>query len=162
MLSFVSSQFEVLRDNNKCIKCQVCVKQCANEVHKYDKEYNVINCDKSKCVCCHRCVDLCPTNAIKIRKNILEFKENANWTATCINEIYKQAESGGMLLSSMGNPKTFPIYWDKMLLNASQVTNPSIDPLREPMETKVIIGRKPDKLEYDKKGKLVTKIGYSL
>ena len=158
MLSFVSSQFEVLRDNNKCIKCQVCVKQCANEVHKYDKEDNVIICDESKCVCCHRCVALCPTKAIKIRKNILEFKENANWTATCINEIYKQAESGGMLLSSMGNPKTFPIYWDKILLNASQVTNPSIDPLREPMETKVIIGRKPDKLEYDKKGKLVTKM----
>ncbi len=158
MLSFVSSQFEVLRDNNKCIKCQVCVKQCANEVHKYDKEDNVIICDEAKCVCCHRCVALCPTKAIKIRKNILEFKENANWTATCINEIYKQAESGGMLLSSMGNPKTFPIYWDKILLNASQVTNPSIDPLREPMETKVIIGRKPDKLEYDKKGKLVTKM----
>ena len=53
----------------------------------------------------------------------------------------------------MGNPKNFSIYWDKILLNASQVTNPSIDPLREPMETKVIIGRKPDKLEYDKKGK---------
>ena len=158
MLSFVSSQFEVLRDNNKCIKCQVCVKQCANEVHKYDKEDNVIFSDEYNCVCCHRCVALCPTKAIKIRKNILEFKENANWTATCINEIYKQAESGGMLLSSMGNPKTFPIYWDKILLNASQVTNPSIDPLREPMETKVIIGRKPDKLEYDKKGKLVTKM----
>ena len=158
MLSFVSSQFEVLRDNNKCIKCQVCVKQCANEVHKYNKEDDVIICDESKCVCCHRCVALCPTKAIKIRKNILKFKENANWTATCINEIYKQAESGGMLLSSMGNPKTFPIYWDKILLNASQVTNPSIDPLREPMETKVIIGRKPDKLEYDKKGKLVTKM----
>ena len=158
MLSLVSSQFEVLRDNNKCIKCQLCVKQCANEVHKYDKEDNVIICDESKCVCCHRCVALCPTKAIKIRKNILEFKENANWTATCINEIYKQAESGGMLLSSMGNPKNFSIYWDKILLNASQVTNPSIDPLREPMETKVIIGRKPDKLEYDKKGKLVTKM----
>ena len=158
MLSLVSSQFEVLRDNNKCIKCQLCVKQCANEVHKYDKEDNVIICDEAKCVCCHRCVALCPTKAIKIRKNILEFKENANWTATCINEIYKQAESGGMLLSSMGNPKNFSIYWDKILLNASQVTNPSIDPLREPMETKVIIGRKPDKLEYDKKGKLVTKM----
>ena len=158
MLSFVSSQFEVLRDNNKCIKCQVCVKQCANEVHKYDKEDNVIICDEAKCVCCHRCVALCPTKAIKIRKNILEFKENANWTATCINEIYKQAESGGMLLSSMGNPKIFPIYWDKILLNASQVTNPSIDQLREPMETKVIIGRKPDKLEYDKKGTLVIEL----
>jgi glutamate synthase domain-containing protein 2 len=58
----------------------------------------------------------------------------------------------------MGNPKPFPIYWDKMLLNASQVTNPSIDPLREPMESRVLIGRKPQKLEYDKKGKMLTKL----
>lgn len=58
----------------------------------------------------------------------------------------------------MGNPKPFPIYWDKMLLNASQVTNPSIDPLREPMETKVMIGRKPERLEFDAKGKLVTNV----
>ena len=35
----------------------------------------------------------------------------------------------------MGNPAPLPVYWDKLLINASQVTNPSIDPLREPMET---------------------------
>ena len=33
------------------------------------------------------------------------------------------------------------------LLNASQVTNPSIDPLREPMEIRTYLGAKPDKLE---------------
>lgn len=46
-----------------------------------------------------------------------------------------------MLLSSMGNPKQYPIYWDHILINASQVTNPSIDPLREPMETRYFWGR---------------------
>ena len=157
-LNLVSDRFEVLRDNTKCIQCQVCVKQCSNEVHKYDKEDNIVLSDDSKCVCCHRCVAMCPTKAIKIRKNTLEFKENANWTGTAIDEIYRQAQTGGMLLSSMGNPKPFPIYWDKILLNASQVTNPSIDPLREPMETKVMIGRKPDKIEYDKNGNMITKI----
>jgi len=157
-LNLVSERFEVLRDQNKCIQCQVCVKQCSNEVHIYDKEDNVVLSDNSKCVCCHRCVAMCPTKAIKIIKNRLEFKENANWTGEAIDEIYKQAQTGGMLLSSMGNPKPFPIYWDKILLNASQVTNPSIDPLREPMETKVMIGRKPDKIEYDKNGNITTKI----
>jgi len=157
-LNLISDRFEVLRDNTKCIQCQVCVKQCSNEVHKYDKEDNIVLSDDSKCVCCHRCVAMCPTKAIKIRKNTLEFKENANWTGTAIDEIYRQAQTGGMLLSSMGNPKPFPIYWDKILLNASQVTNPSIDPLREPMETKVMIGRKPDKIEYDKNGNMITKI----
>lgn len=157
-LSLVTPQFEVLRDENKCIQCKVCVKQCANEVHKYDAEDNVILADDSKCVNCHRCVVLCPTKALKIRKNTLEFRDNANWNGQAISEIYLQAETGGILLSSMGNPKPFPIYWDKMLLNASQVTNPSIDPLREPMETKVMIGRKPSKLEFDKHGNLITEM----
>ena len=57
-----------------------------------------------------------------------------------MTEIYRQAQSGGVLLSSMGNPQPLPVYWDKLLINASQVTNPSIDPLREPMETRVYLG----------------------
>jgi Fe-S-cluster-containing hydrogenase component 2 len=78
--------------------------------------------DESKCVDCHRCVSLCPTRALKIVKSNNAFKENANWSQEVITEIYRQAGSGGVLLSSMGNPKPFPIYWDKLLINASQVT----------------------------------------
>jgi len=91
---------------------------------------------------------------LKIVKSGHTFKENANWPGKIINEIYKQAESGGVLLSSMGNPESFPVYFDKMLINASQVTNPSIDPLREPMETKVFLGPKPQKIERDEKGRI--------
>ena len=68
--------------------------------------------------------------------------------------IYKQAGSGGVLLSSMGNPKPMPVYWDKILINASQVTNPPIDPLREPMETRVFLGKKPEKIQRDENGRL--------
>ena len=50
--------------------------------------------------------------------------------------------TGGILLTGMGNDRPYPIYWDHMLLNASQVTNPSIDPLREPMELKTYLGKK--------------------
>ena len=39
-----------------------------------------------------------------------------------------------------------------------QVTNPSIDPLREPMEIRTILGRKPDRLQVERKGKSVTKM----
>jgi glutamate synthase domain-containing protein 2 len=55
----------------------------------------------------------------------------------------------------MGNPNDFPIYWDKMLLNASQVTNPSIDPLREPMETRVYLGAKNQNARRDKAGNII-------
>ena len=60
-----------------------------------------------------------------------------------------------MLLSSMGNPKPMPVYWDKILINASQVTNPSIDPLREPMETKVFLGKKPEHIKKDNDGNII-------
>lgn len=61
---------------------------------------------------------------MKIVKTDHTFKENANWSGETIMEVYRQASSGGVLLSSMGNPKPLPVYWDKILINASQVTNP--------------------------------------
>lgn len=153
-IDFLYPEYEVVRDKDKCIGCRVCERQCANEVHKYDEDLGCMTADNSKCVCCHRCVALCPTKALKIVKTNHTFRENANWTGEHINEIYRQAGSGGVLLSSMGNPKNYPIYWDKMLINASQVTNPSIDPLREPMETKVFLGAKPEKVEFNSKGEI--------
>jgi glutamate synthase domain-containing protein 2 len=75
-----------------------------------------------------------------------------------MNELYRQADSGGVLLSSMGNPENYPVYFDKMLINASQVTNPSIDPLREPMETKVFLGAKPQNIKRDEKGKIINNL----
>ncbi len=145
--------FEVIRNPDRCIKCRVCERQCANEVHKYDPELDKMVADETTCVDCQRCVCLCPTHALKIRPNENQFRENGNWTHTVMDEVYKQAGSGGVLLSAMGNPKNYPVYWDKILLNASQVTNPPIDPLREPMETKTFLGKKPQKIAYDKNGK---------
>ncbi len=145
--------FEVIRNADKCIKCRVCERQCANEVHKYDPELDKMISDETTCVDCQRCVCLCPTHALKIRPNENQFRENANWSHQTMDEVYKQAESGGVLLSAMGNPKDYPVYWDKILLNASQVTNPPIDPLREPMETKTFLGKKPQKISYDENGK---------
>lgn len=111
-------------------------------------------CDESKCVNCQRCVCFCPTHALKVTRNECSFRENANWDEDTVKEVYKQAGSGGVLLSSMGNPKRFPVYWDRILINASQVTNPSIDPLREPMETIVFLGKKPNSIQRDENGKI--------
>lgn len=148
--------YEVVRNPDRCIKCRVCERQCANEVHHYDADFDKMLADESKCVNCHRCVSLCPTRALKIVKTDHTFRENYNWSGQMITDIYRQAESGGVLLSSMGNPRPYPVYWDKILINASQVTNPSIDPLREPMETKVLLGKKPDHISFREDGSLDT------
>ena len=142
-IEYIYPEFEVIRNTTRCIGCRVCERQCANLVHSYDEELGCMTADESKCVNCQRCVALCPTRALKIVKSDCAFRENANWQQDTIKEIYKQAGSGGVLLSSMGNPKPLPVYWDRILINASQVTNPPIDPLREPMETRVYLGKKP-------------------
>ena len=98
---------------------------------------------------CHRCESLCPTGALKIKERQFQFKLNYNWTRDHLRNIYKQADSGGVILTGMGSDKPYIVYWDRILFNASQVTNPSIDPLREPMEIKTFVGRKPDDLEFE-------------
>lgn len=145
--------FEVVRNPDRCIKCRVCERQCANEVHRYDPDLDRMVSDETNCVDCQRCVTLCPTRALKIKKNENQFRENGNWSQQIMDEVYKQAGSGGVLLSAMGNPREYPVYWDKILLNASQVTNPPIDPLREPMETKTFLGKKEQEIRYDENGK---------
>ncbi len=144
-----SSEFRMERDQDRCIACQVCVRQCAHDGHIYDPEDDSVSSDESRCVGCHRCGTLCPTGAITIRENPVHFKANAHWTARALRDIYKQAETGGVLLTGMGCDRSYPIYFDRILLNASQVTNPSIDPLREPMELRTFLGSKPDRIELD-------------
>jgi len=133
---------------------------CSYDAHTYDSERDVIISDSSKCVGCHFCEAMCPTSALIIRRHPSEYRENFNWTSEVINDIKKQAETGGVILTGMGCDKPYKIYWDHIVLNASQVTNPSIDPLREPMELKTFIGRKPDRIEIDssQEPKLITRI----
>lgn len=158
VVNYLYPDYEIKRNHDRCINCRVCERQCANEAHQYLSGINKMVCDDVKCVNCQRCVSVCTTRALKIVKTDNTFKENANWSEKTIKEIYKQAESGGVLLSSMGNPENYPVYFDRILLNASQVTNPSIDPLREPMETKVFLGAKPDKVERDEKGRIINNL----
>ncbi len=143
----VDPECTVRRDPERCIQCGVCARQCANDVHEYDENRKEVSSDSANCVGCHRCAVLCPTDAIQIGREERQFRAHGLWTGEILRDIYKQAETGGVLLSGMGNDRPGTIYWDNLLLNASQVTNPSIDPLREPMELTSFLGRKPDRLE---------------
>jgi len=115
---------------------------CSNDVHAYYPD-TVIS-DSFKCVGCHFCEDLCPTGAIAIRRSEPHIKENYHWSGTDVYNIIKQADTGGVLLTGMGCDRPYKDYFGHIVLNASQVTNPSIDPLREPMELRTFIGGKPE------------------
>jgi glutamate synthase domain-containing protein 2 len=157
-MNFIYPDYEIVRNDNRCIACRVCERQCGNDAHEFLADSGELMSDDSKCVNCHRCVVLCPTRALKIIRSGNTYKENVNWRGQTINEIYRQADSGGVLLSSMGTPENYPVYFDKILLNASQVTNPSIDPLREPMETRVSLGALPRDVERGANGELINNL----
>ncbi len=155
-LGYLYPEYEVIRNMNRCINCRICEKQCPYEVHQFDESTKRFKVNEANCVNCQRCVCFCPTHALKIVKNEEQMKENVNWSYQSFREITKQANSGGVLLSSMGNPEKYPVYFDRILINASQVTNPSIDPLREPMETRVFLGKKDTNVHRDTNGNLIT------
>ncbi|MGN1343255.1 MAG: glutamate synthase-related protein [Traorella sp.] len=156
MINMFYPEYEVIRNDNRCVSCRKCVSECANGVHTYDEKTKRILIDSRKCVNCQRCVCFCPVLALKVVKSDNTMRENTHWTNQLLKEITLQANSGGVLLSSMGNPYPVKTYWDKILLNAAQVTNPPIDPLREPMETRTYLGSKKVTFnEKDKKKELV-------
>jgi len=145
--TYIPAKFLIERDPERCIRCQVCLNQCTFDSHYYDDEDDEAKSREKNCTGCHRCVLFCPTQALTIRRNPLEYRDNYNWRPEVIEDIMKQAETGGMLLTGMGDDKGQRIYWDHLVLNASQVTNPSIDPLREPMELTTYLGQKPERVE---------------
>ncbi|MEM4246588.1 MAG: glutamate synthase-related protein [Candidatus Bathyarchaeia archaeon] len=148
MKSYRLPEFLVKRDMDKCIRCKVCVNQCTYETHLYDEGDDVIRSIDGNCVGCLRCATFCPTQAISIVPNPMLARETPHWTFESINALKRQAESGGVILTGMGCDKPYYTYWDRLVLNASQVTNPSIDPLREPMELTTWLGKKPKSLEF--------------
>lgn len=151
------TEFAIDRDYERCIKCEVCIRQCAFDVHYYDDEEGVVKHRPEFCVSCQRCTVMCPTNAIVVKQNPAQYRAHGSWSPEHVKDINRQAETGGVVLTGSGNDKQQPVYWDKLLINASQVTNPSIDPLREPMELRTYLGAKPDSVEI-RDGRLVSKI----
>ena len=147
--TFIQPEFRVEIDYDKCHKCGRCVQQCGWGVYSFNERPIP---DDAKCRACHRCVTYCPAHCIRITKNDLAFRDSDNWSPDLRKAVWRQAETGGVLLTSMGNPKPYTRIFDSLVLDACQVTNPSIDPLREPMELRTYLGRKPDSVEVEPDG----------
>lgn len=144
-------------DTDKCIRCKRCIQNCGWETYSWGGDR--VQIETSRCVKCLRCFHYCPTEAINILDHPTRFKPNAYWGYNNIRNIKRQAETGGIPLTGMGSDLPYTILFDNLLIDACQVTNPSIDPLREPMELRTYLGKKPSSLEFsrDKKGKLKLK-----
>ncbi|MFC1754383.1 glutamate synthase-related protein [Thermoproteota archaeon] len=144
--------YNVRINEDTCNLCKSCVIQCTFDVYSYNESEKKISINESKCVNCHRCMVFCQPKSITVMLSQIDYKQNATWNKKTIHNIMKQAETGGILLTGMGCDKPNLNYFDKLFLNASQVTNPSIDPIREPMELRTYLGSKPDMLNIKKDG----------
>jgi len=129
----------------RCAHCRRCVAQCGFKAISWEDGRPVA--DAAKCVGCHRCEAFCPQEAIVIEPNPQYLRPHPLWSESHRRNLWLQAETGGVLLSGMGNDLPYPVLWDHLLLDACQVTNPSIDPLREPMELRTFLGRKPEAVD---------------
>ena len=144
--TMIPSEFVVNIDQERCRRCKRCLLSCGFGAFEF-KDRTIA--DSSKCVACHRCVVFCPEEAITVARNPLAFRENPSWDVSLRKSIWRQAATPGMILTGMGNDLPWLNIFDHLLIDACQVTNPSIDPLREPMELRTYLGRKPDHLEVE-------------
>jgi len=46
-INYMNPLFEVVRNPDRCIKCRVCERQCANEVHHYDPDLDRMVSDET-------------------------------------------------------------------------------------------------------------------
>jgi pyruvate ferredoxin oxidoreductase delta subunit len=56
-------------DNEKCIRCQQCIKNCPEKSMSFEKEKNEIKFNEDFCKGCGICSEICPSGAIKMTEN---------------------------------------------------------------------------------------------
>lgn len=156
----VPLRYRIGVDHEQCMLCGRCVENCPYGVFRL--EGGRIHVNSRVCVACHRCIAMCPRDAISLVERPVDYRSHPLWTPLVRESIYNQARTGRIILSGMGNAGEYPVIFDRLVLDACQVTNPSIDPLREPMELRTYIGKKPSRIEFGKKdGETILKTSLS-
>ncbi|MEA1984026.1 MAG: glutamate synthase-related protein [Euryarchaeota archaeon] len=145
-LGSVPLRYKVDIDRNQCIRCMRCVDNCSYDVFRMEEDRVVIN--SRNCTACHYCISMCPRDAITLKEHPVDYRSHPLWTGQAREDIINQARTGKIILAGMGNAQDYPVIFDRLVLDACQVTNPSIDPLREPMELRTYLGKKPSQLEF--------------
>jgi glutamate synthase domain-containing protein 2 len=144
------SKYLPVFDLERCSRCGLCATACTwgeislkVESVEDGKPRCIPVANRSSCGGCHYCEKQCPEGAITIMENPYVVPHRY-WQGD-VKNIYRQVDPnhpGHILLISTGADSDGISYFDHLMFDACQVTNPAIDPLREPMELKTFLGRR--------------------
>ena len=149
---------------NKCLHCTNCVKYsaCVYDIyHKRRFDYvEVLDTGDSECAGCLRCIQECKANILtRVRNSRYEALGDDYWKPALIQRIWKQAETGRIPVSGAGyrGPFCGPGF-DQMWTDMSEIVRPTRDGIhgREYISTVIELGRRPERLEFDENGNLLT------
>ncbi len=145
------SPFHPVFDLNRCDYlngCKLCAKECSfgeismepvkgrNGEVSYRPRANLAACNS-----CQRCVKTCPHNAIHIEYQPMH-TSHGYWTPEYAGNIWRQAGAGGGAWGNVAASEAV-VLTISCSMPARSPTPPSI--LREPMEIRRYLGRKPDR-----------------
>ncbi len=137
-------------DYERCSRCGLCAEACTwgeislkPESVVEGKPVSIPVANKSTCGACHYCEKQCPEEAITIVET--PFASSHLYWRRHQKNLWRQVDAknpGHILLVSTGADSDQISYFDHLMFDACQVTNPAIDPLREPMELRTFLGRR--------------------
>ncbi|RLI18866.1 hypothetical protein DRO54_09595, partial [Candidatus Bathyarchaeota archaeon] len=107
-----------------------------------------------------RCVQECKANIItRVRNSRFDALGDDYWRPDLIHRIWSQAETGKIPVSGAGyrGPFCGPGF-DQMWTDMSEIVRPTRDGIhgREYISTMIELGRRPEKLQFDENGNLLT------
>ncbi len=148
-----------------CLGCLECAKrECVYEAYKhrrFDPEQMVDSLDYL-CKNCLRCIQGCKNQLITKMKNPdFEALGDEHWKPEQIASLWEQATTGKIPVSGAGYRGPFSgSGFDSMWTDMSEIVRPTRDGIhgREYIRTSVDIGRKLSRLEFDRKGELVSEL----
>ncbi len=137
-------------DYDRCTRCGLCAAACTwgeirliPEKVEDGKPVSIPVANRSSCGACHYCERQCPEEAITIVDT--PFVSSHRYWRGDQKNLWRQVDPnkpGHVLLISTGSDSELISYFDRLMFDACQVTNPPIDPLREPIELRTYLGRR--------------------
>jgi len=153
-------------ESDGCLGCMRCVKRdsCVYDVYnkrKFDTLQAVDTADVL-CINCMRCVQECKKN-ILFRMPNPEYERLGNeyWRPDIITSIWDQSETGKIPVSGAGYRGLFAgTGFDSMWTDMSEIVRPTRDGIhgREYISTAIELGRRPEHLQFNEQGELITDI----